>query len=160
MAKKIINVNKEEGYKITAEDNESLYVQGLDSCVGLALVEDEGKKRGLAHIYFDGSELDYEKTEKILENMLSEFQDPYAYLVYNRFRYDPKRGYENPMGDYVNRYLIDRKIKIKLIDALEECRGKHIFRKEVVLHNDKMYVLYRNGSGKLLNHPCQEIKFK
>ena len=56
MGKDVIEINPRE-YKFSSNPNEVLYTSGLDSCVGLALIEeiDKTRKRGLAHVYWEGN---------------------------------------------------------------------------------------------------------
>ena len=159
MAKEIITINPRE-FKISQDPNQTLYTDWLDSCVGLALIENKGKKRGLAHVYYDGLDNFIITSQDVfLEKFLSNFSNPQAYITYVRHKFDKNAGYENLMANHVNRYLTDKGIQIKLVDGQKEFNKREIHHKEIAVHDKSLDIIYRNGTGALLNHPCSNIKF-
>lgn len=158
MAKEMIRVERGE-FKITDNPNQSLYTEGLDSCLGLTLIENKGEKRGLAHVYYDGkNNFNLKSQDSFLNDFLSNFSNPNAYLTYIGHKFNGNSRYENLMANYVQILLGNRKIKV-ISDGLIEFERRYIFCKEMAVHNNKLYILYRDINKNLMNHPCQEIFF-
>jgi hypothetical protein len=150
MDKEIIKVERGE-FKITDNPNQSLCTEGLDSCVGLALVtyKKDSTKRGLGHLLYDGSvwydneglarikQEDKKRASETLEEIILKFsengtikpEDIRAYVVSNRTKegkaktkkLDDKE-YVNPMFDFVINSLFERRINPVLIDGNFNCK--------------------------------------
>lgn len=143
MAKEIIRVERGE-FKITDNPNQSLYTDGLDSCVGLALIENRGEKRGLGHVYYDGTTgFDLKGQDGFLDEFLSMLSNPDAYITYLRHKLDENSGYENFMANHIYEYLRKMNIKLKVSDGQTEFNKKGIHYKDMAVHNDKLYIIYR-----------------
>jgi hypothetical protein len=198
---KEIFVNPRE-YKETTNPNEYLKTCELDTCVGLALVEDLGKirKRGLTYINYDTSDcydkdgickLTQESQErgiKILEKIVSQFrgleeskefpkeledaEKIRAYVVANRTKQEKAKkssiecglpddiGEINPMFDFIINWFYEKNISVvsdgiskwkKEADKVVDKKLYPIHTKEIILHQGKINILYRDNFNKLLN---------
>ena len=177
MVKEIIEVYPGE-YKLSMNENKVIHTCGLSSCVGLALIEDIGKKRkrGLAHIYWGGekdieesngrlkiSKPDIKRVDGFLKEFIGEFKGKpfqdiknfgkmYSLMVFNRPFYGKTNYNENPMATHVMDWVLEHKINLMMSEGINKWEKNVIDSKELALHDDKLAVLYKNKSGRLLNY--------
>ena len=160
-------------YESTWDPEISLHTKGLDSCVGIALVEDilcENKiqrKRSLAHVYYDGKkDFDLKNTDRTLEGLFSGFNKPLIYLAYNRFNVPELGHFVNPMFDHINNWIHNNGGTIKDFDDTYEGKRKIRGRivnipiqwKELTLLNNSVRIVYRDSNKLILNPEPQGYK--
>ena len=169
--KKIQTEVRNGEYKITTNPLESLFTKDLDSCIGLALVEniETSRKRGLAHYHYSGDmkylpgdgdfvllDEDVSRADEFMKEFLGKFSNPYAFLICNRFNLNKAQEYENLMFTYVKKILGNNGIEVRLEDKNKSIKKggnvSEILYKDIVLHNSKIHVLYKDSSDKILNN--------
>jgi hypothetical protein len=166
--------------KVTVNPLEYLRTKDLDACIGLALYENIGgkkgesvRKRGMGHLIYSGDSKEYDysterksfilpesqkrEAEQFIEGLLKDFENPEIFVIANRFLMGPNGGYSNPMFEYVLAFLAKKRIPIKFSDANKYIKREketiEIVYKDMVMLHEKMKVLYKDSSDIILNHP-------
>jgi hypothetical protein len=152
MAEKTQEVVNPGEYLITRNPLNSLYTKGIDSCVGLALIEKQkdSLKRGLIHSLYDGlANFDFSNTTNQLQKFLNEF-DPKkskAILCYNPF----EAGDTNRLAEILRNKLISTNFPIFYICNRSNINQVPIYLKEMYLHSEKLYISHRTRDNSQLN---------
>lgn len=151
----ITEVNPKE-YKISDSNEEIIFTEGLEGCIGLAFFEKEREKikRGLAHIFFGGSTNDNEfyeeakKSEDMIEEICLNFKNPKVGLIYVPFKYDQDK-LVNPLADYLKEKIIQKNIEIPIInDEIISPSKRHVYTKDLIFQPKKIRVVYKDRAGK------------
>lgn len=151
-------------YAVTKDPEEVLITKGLESCVGLVLAQPtgDGFRRGLAHIYHDGTmEFDCSQSQGEIEALLKEFpknEKLQAYLFSRDFLYSPE-GYSNPMRAFVINQVKQRGIALpdNSIDSCTEFKSPaeypskivRVSFKDVIVHPTKIISLWKRDNTRV-----------
>jgi len=157
--------------EITDNPKKHLLVTGLDSCVGVGIINSQNNNiRGAGHllyvgdVFYVGGRESYETTlasydknyaDKFLEQLLtltfiSSPEKSKAFAVANLFKHDFKGTPINPMLDYVIEYFAARHIKT-LFDTESVYMDRPIFWKGLALHERSADVLYYSNIIQKIN---------
>ncbi|MGV8151761.1 MAG: hypothetical protein ACP5OG_01645 [Candidatus Nanoarchaeia archaeon] len=129
-----VDVSSDENIaKITYRPSVILHTSDILKCVGLGLIENtkKGVKRGLTHLFYnlDSNEKANEdngimvpkkevciKIKKDLDQLLENFSEPRAILVYNNFRKGRDNQEGNPLANYIYYHLLDKGVGLVFPD--------------------------------------------